>query len=94
MRRWSRRSTDAQKLTEKLTAPDGDLQKHRQAVNSLASQALETQATMDTLRKERATLEELRSQLRQATVEVKQSVEGATALKSEMDGVRTVVDGS
>ena len=82
--------TEAQKLTEKLTAPDGDLQKHRQAVNSLSSQALETHATIDTLRKERASLEELRTQLRHTTGEVKQSVDGTTALKGELDGVRAV----
>ena len=89
-RRSSRRSPTRSRLTEKLTAPDGDLQKHRQAVNSLASQALETHATIDTLRKERASLEELRTQLRHTTGEVKQSVDGTTALKSELDGVRTV----
>src|SRR5688572_7583207 len=80
--------TDAQKVAEKLTAPDGDLQKHRQAVNQLASQALETHATVDTLRKERATLEEMRALLRQATTEVKQSVEGTSTVKSDLDGLR------
>src|SRR5688572_18982 len=80
--------TDAQRVTERLTAPDGDLQKHRQAVNQLASQALETQATIETLRKERATLEEIRTQLRQATGDVKQSMEGTTSLRGELDGVR------
>lgn len=39
-----RHVADAQTLTDKLTAPDGNLQKHRQAVNQLASQALEAQS--------------------------------------------------
>ena len=80
--------SDAQRLAEKITAPDGDLQKHRLAVNQLASQALETQATVDTLRKERASLEELRGQLRISGHEVKQSVEMVTALKGELDAIR------
>ena len=33
---------------EKVVGPEGDLQKHRDAVKQLSSQALETQATVDT----------------------------------------------
>ena len=44
---------EAQRVSEKITAPDGELQKHRLAVNQLASQALENQATIETLRKEK-----------------------------------------
>ena len=51
---------EAQRVSEKITAPDGDLQKHRLAVNQLASQALETQATVETLRKEKAAYDDLR----------------------------------
>ena len=43
-----------------LTAPDGELQKHRLAVNQLASQALENQATIETLRKEKSAFDDLR----------------------------------
>ena len=50
----SSRCNEAQRVSEKITAPDGELQKHRLAVNQLASQALENQATIETLRKERA----------------------------------------
>ena len=53
----------AQRVSEKITAPDGELQKHRLAVNQLASQALENQATIETLRKERTSFEDLRVQL-------------------------------
>ena len=81
---------DAQRMAEKITAPDGDLQKHRLAVNQLASQSLETQATIDTLRKERVSLEELRGQLRASTAEVKQSVDSVASLKGELDAVRSV----
>src|SRR6476620_6019726 len=49
----------AEQTTQKALGPDGELQKHREAVQHLSSQALGTQATLDTLKKERATIEEL-----------------------------------
>ena len=54
----------AEQTTQKAIGPDGELQKHREAVQHLSSQALQTQATLDTLKKERAALEELRGHLR------------------------------
>src|SRR5438270_118336 len=59
----------AEQTTQKALGPDGELQKHREAVQHLSSQALGTQATLDTLKKERATLEELRGQLQKAEAE-------------------------
>ena len=67
--------TEAHRVAEKITAPDGELQKHRLAVNQLASQALENQATIETLRKERASFEDLRGQLKVSTAEVARSVD-------------------
>ena len=51
--------------TQKAIGPDGELHKHREAVQHLSSQALQTQAVLDTLKKERTALEELRGQLRE-----------------------------
>ena len=48
--RASRRS----RRRRRRSGPDGELQKHREAVQHLSSQALGTQATLDTLKKERA----------------------------------------
>jgi chromosome segregation ATPase len=81
---------EAQRVSEKITAPDGELQKHRLAVNQLASQALENQATIETLRKERTSFEDLRVQLKASTTEVAKSVETVTTLKSELDAIRSV----
>ena len=53
----------AQETTERALGPDGELQKHREAVQHLSSQALGTHATLETLKKERATLDELRAHL-------------------------------
>src|SRR6266550_4144498 len=81
-------ATQAQVAGEKLMAPDGELQKHRQQMQQLSSQALETQASVDALKRERATLEEFRNQLRGAQGEIKQSVDHATALRADLDQVR------
>ena len=82
---------EAQRVSEKITAPDGELQKHRLAVNQLASQALENQATIDTLRKERSSFEDLRvaAEGRRPT-EVAKSVEsvGARSRASSMPFAR------
>src|SRR5207237_3917284 len=78
----------AEQTTQKALGPDGELQKHREAVQHLSSQALGTQATLDTLKKERATLDELRGQMQKADGEVKQSITQAGALKGELDQIR------
>src|SRR5881227_2454353 len=75
----------AEQTTQKALGPDGELQKHREAVQHLSSQALGTQATLDTLKKERTALEELRGQLSKAETEVKQSLGHANTLKGELD---------
>jgi chromosome segregation ATPase len=80
---------EAQRVSEKITAPDGELQKHRLAVSQLASQALENQATIETLRKERSSFEDLRALLKVSTTEVAKSVESVATLKGELDAVRT-----
>ena len=81
---------EAQRVSEKITAPDGELQKHRLAVNQLASQALENHATIETLRKERSQFEDLRTQLKASTVEVVKSVDTVGTLKGELDAIRSV----
>ena len=80
---------EAHRVSEKITAPDGELQKHRLAVNQLASQALENQATIETLRKERSSFEDLRALLKVSTTEVAKSVESVGTLKGELDAIRS-----
>src|SRR4051812_43998755 len=75
----------AEQTTQKAIGPDGELQKHREAVQHLSSQALQTQATLDTLKKERTVLEELRRHLRESENEVKQATGQAGTLKGELD---------
>ena len=78
----------AELTTQKAIGPDGELQKHREAVQHLSSQALQTQATLDTLKKERAALEEMRGHLRMAEGEVKQATTLASTVKGELDQIR------
>src|SRR5688500_13231302 len=52
------KASDAQQAAEKLVAPDSELHTHRRQLQQLSSQALETQASIDALKKERATLDE------------------------------------
>src|SRR5437868_990373 len=78
----------AEQTTRKALGPDGELQKHREAVQHLSSQALGTHATLETLKNERATLEELRTQLQKAEVEVKSSIGQAATLTGDPDQLR------
>src|SRR4029079_18780448 len=82
-------ATAAEEKTQQAIGPNGELQKHREAVQHLASQALQTQASLDTLKKEHAALEELRTQLRDSEKEVQQSLSQSNALKGELEQVRS-----
>src|SRR5712691_7662955 len=61
-------ANQAEETTQKAVGPEGELRKHREAVQQLSSQALQTQASLDTLKKERSALEEFRGQLRAAEI--------------------------
>ena len=63
-------AAQAQQAAEALVAPDSDLQKHRQSVQHLSSQMLQTQAGIDALKREQATLEEFRTELRKTKDEI------------------------
>ena len=72
----------AEQTTQKAIGPDGELRKHREAVQQLSSQALQTQATLDTLKKEQAALEELRTRLRESEGELGQTMSQVAAVKT------------
>ena len=78
----------AQQKAEGLVAPGSDLQKHRQSVQRLSSQMLQTQAGIDALKREQATLEEARTALRKTQGEVKSTIDAAAVVKAELDQVR------
>jgi chromosome segregation ATPase len=81
---------DVQRATERLTAPDSEIDKHRQAVAVLVAQTQETQAAIESLRGERAAVDDVRAQIRQVTADVKQSQDSAAIVRGELDGVRTI----
>src|SRR5262245_36751090 len=78
----------AEQTTQMALGPDGELQKHREAMENLSSQALTTQAALETLKNERAALEELRAQLQKADDEVKKSIGQSAELRGELDQIR------
>ena len=79
----------AQQKAEGLVAPGSDLQKHRQSVQRLSSQMLQTQAGIDALKREQATLEEARTALLKTQGEVKSTIDAAAVVKAELDQVRS-----
>ena len=82
--------TQAEQTAEKLTAPDGTLQKHRHAVQQLSTQAIQTGASLDALKKEQLALDEVRDGLRHAQTEVKDSADRTLALKGDIDKLRAL----
>ncbi len=80
--------TQAKRVSEALSAPDGDLQQHRLAIDAMSSQAQEAQATLGQLRLENQKLDELRVQLRNSTAEVAQTIAGVATCKAELDALR------
>ncbi|HEY3883583.1 MAG TPA: hypothetical protein VGL62_00140, partial [Vicinamibacterales bacterium] len=79
----------AEREADRLTAPDGELQKHKQALQNLSSQALQTRASLDTLKQDQAALDELREQLGHAISDIKDSQERSDALKADIDRLRS-----
>jgi chromosome segregation ATPase len=83
----------AQAKTERLIAPDGDLEKHRRDIQGVASAAADVQGVVETVKRERAALEDVQKQIQQAHDElrdVRQSVEQAAALRTELEQLRAV----
>jgi chromosome segregation ATPase len=75
----------AEETVQNAISPNGELEKHREAIDRLSAQAEQTQASLVTLRTEHAALEELRGQLRTAQSEIRQSIDHAGALESELE---------
>ena len=83
----------AEGSAQKLLAADGELQKHRAAVQQLSSQALLTSASLDTLKNDQATQLEMRGSLRKSVAELTGATERAEALQTELEQLRTVSSG-
>ena len=81
-------SEQAHQKAESLVAPDSDLQKFRKSVQRLSSQMLQSQAGIDALRRDQATLKEVRTDLRKTQDGVKSTIDGTAVLKGELDQVR------
>jgi chromosome segregation ATPase len=71
-----------------ILSPDGDLQKHREAVAQLFSQTDAARADMEALAQERASLTDLRTQLHQTREELNQSFTYSDTLKEDLGQLR------
>ncbi len=83
----------AEGSAQKLLAPDGELQKHRAAVQQLSSQALQTSASLETLKNDQATQAEMRRSLRKSVADLTGATERAEALQTELEQLRTASGG-
>ncbi|MGC4084768.1 MAG: hypothetical protein QM736_22315 [Vicinamibacterales bacterium] len=81
-------ATHAEESTQKALGPDGELHRHRELLQQLASQALQTQDSLDSLRREQATLDDVRGQLKATDTDIKQSIEQTGTVKAELDQLR------
>jgi chromosome segregation ATPase len=80
----------AEQTADTLLKPEGELQRHRQAVQQLSSQVIQTTASLEELRKEQAAVDQLHDRVSQAQTELKGSVERTAALKNEFDQLRWI----
>ena len=83
----------AEQTVQSALGAEGELTKHREAVEHLSAQAQQTHSSLDALKIEHAALEQLRDQLRTTQTEVKQSVDVATALENELQMIRGMAMG-
>jgi chromosome segregation ATPase len=86
-------AAQAEQSFREATRPDGELRKHREAIEQLSAQARGTHASLAVLKDEHAVFEALREELRSTQVEIKQSVEHAGALEQELEQLRGVAGG-
>lgn len=84
----TRSAAAVEETLARVTAVDGDLSKHREAVQALSSQILVTQASAETLRKEREVFEELRTELQKVQVDAKQAVAQTVTVKTDLDQLK------
>ena len=70
---------------QQLIATDGDLARHRTALEQLTAQNIEATARVDALKKEHAVLGEAREELRSAQTEMKDVTNEVSALKAKRE---------
>jgi chromosome segregation ATPase len=84
----------AECTADKLLKPDGELQTHRQAVQQLSLELIQTTGNLalkvEALKKEETALDQLHERVRQAQSELKESVDRTAALKNDFDQLSPV----
>ncbi|MCX6552845.1 MAG: hypothetical protein NTY02_17895, partial [Acidobacteria bacterium] len=79
-----------ERTVQDLVGPDGHLPKYRALAQQVDSQEVQARASIEALKKDQLALDELRDQLRQAHVEVKDANDRASAVKADVEQVRVL----
>jgi chromosome segregation ATPase len=83
----------AEQTVQRTMGAEGEMAKHREALEHITVQAQQTHSTLESLQKEHASLEQLRDELRTTQNGIKQSLEQAAALDGELQRVRGMATG-
>ena len=78
----------AEQEAARLTAPDGELQQHRQAIEHLAARAIEARETLDALKEEHAGVERIRAEVREVTKDAGEIGKRTGLLQSDVEQLR------
>lgn len=78
----------AEQEAERLTAPDGELQQHRLAIEHLAAKAVEARETLDALKEEHAQVERIRTDVREVTKDASEAGRRTGVLLSDIEQLR------
>src|SRR5262245_31212758 len=89
MKRFLVQVHQAQEDVEQIVGPGGQLEKHRNAVQEVASQALEAETHVEALKQERAAIGDLRIQFAQTRGDLEEAIQKVTGVAAEIETVRT-----
>ncbi len=86
----TRRADEAESFVTRLLSPDGDLQRLRESLQRLEAEAAENRASIDSLKKERSRVDEVRLALRDAQQGAAASTSELARLRSDVESLRAL----
>ena len=79
----------AEQEAARLTAPDGELEQHRLAIEQLAARAVEARETLVALKEEHAAVERIRTDISEVSKEAAEAGKRTGLMQSEIEQLRT-----
>jgi chromosome segregation ATPase len=89
MKRFQAQVQQAQEDVQQIVGPGGELEKHRTAVQEVASQALEAHTHVEALKQERAVLDDVRIQFAQTRNDMQEAIQKVAGIAADIESVRT-----